>query len=131
MREQGTRARARGVGSVHMSTGFEIGILNSRHFCFDVSRPVIRSAGVYQRARARREEVIFFILTNSLLRFIGFRPGYPPVRNQARVARQSKTVAACPRACAANFVVTLAFVCKKMITRDNTEFDLHLKKNKN
>jgi len=44
---------------VHMSTGFEIGILNSRHFCFDVSRPVIRSAGVYQRARARREEVIF------------------------------------------------------------------------
>lgn len=32
-------------GGVHMSAEFEIGILNSRHFCFDVSRPVIRSVG--------------------------------------------------------------------------------------
>lgn len=92
--DEDERARARGFGSVHMSTGFEIGILNSRHFCFDVSRPVIRSVGVYQRARAPRGSD-FFILTNSLLRFIGFRTGISagakpgarraPIKNRRRL----------------------------------------------
>lgn len=44
---------ARG-GRAHMSAEFEIGILNSRHFCFDVSRVVIRSVGVYQRPGTRK-----------------------------------------------------------------------------
>lgn len=41
-------------GRAHMSAEFEIGILNSRHFCFDVSRVVIRSVGVYQRPGTRK-----------------------------------------------------------------------------
>lgn len=41
-------------GQAHMSAEFEIGILNSRHFCFDVSRLVIRSVGVYQRPGTRK-----------------------------------------------------------------------------
>lgn len=32
----------------------KFGILNSRHFCFDVSRVVIRSVGVYQRPGTRK-----------------------------------------------------------------------------
>lgn len=38
--------------------------------------------------RARGSD--FFILTNSLLRFIGFQPGYPPARNQARTFRANR-----------------------------------------
>ena len=46
-----------GRSGAYVGLEFEIGILNSRHFCFDVSRLVIRSVGGL--SAAGHEEVIF------------------------------------------------------------------------